>query len=334
MGERLIPSPTGKRSAIMTIQPLSPEDAPAVAAMREAASVHKGEPLGPEARPMFDAMIAATPAAADVRVEAATVGGIAGFWLRPANTRAHAHMLYIHGGGYVLGSAQAITHFAGQIAARVGVDAFVPEYRLAPEHPFPAAIDDAVAAYRGLVADGAQRMVVVGDSAGGGLTLALLSILASDNTKGTVQPLGAAVMSPWTDLALTGESLETRADPDPIFTRSVLQGFADMYLQGQDATDPEASPLHAQLDGLPPIRIDVGDDEVLLADSVRYADRARAAGVDVTLSIWEGMPHVFQSSLGQFLAAEQSVNAISDFLRQRLDALAHAAVPSTPIQGT
>lgn len=302
----------------MTIQPLAPEDAPAAAAMRQAASAHKGEKLGPEARPMFDAMFAATPAAADVRVEPATVGGIAGFWLRPANVQSGAQMLYLHGGGYVLGSAQALTHFAGQIAARAGVDAFVPDYRLAPEHPFPAAIDDAVAAYRGLVADGAERIVVVGDSAGGGLTLSLLSILASNKTKGMVQPVGAAVMSPWTDLALSGDSFETRAEADPIFTRGVLQGFADMYLQGQDATNPKASPLHAELNGLPPIRIDVGDDEVLLADSVCYADRARAAGAEITLSLWEGMPHVFQSSLGRLLAAERSVDAIVDFLRQRL----------------
>jgi acetyl esterase/lipase len=303
---------------MMTIHPLSPEDAPAVAAMRQAASAHKGEALGPEARPMFDAMFAATPAAADVRVEAATIGGIAGFWLRPADARPGARILYLHGGGYVLGSAQALTSFAGQIATRVGADTFVPDYRLAPEHPFPAAIDDAVAAYRGLVAGGAERIVVAGDSAGGGLTLALLSILASDKTRGMVQPAGAAAISPWTDLALTGESFETRADADPIFTRGVLQAFAEMYLQGQDATNPKASPLHARLDDLPPIRIDVGDDEVLLADSIRYADLARAAGVEIKLSIWEGMPHVFQSSLGQFLAAEQSLDAIGDFLRQRL----------------
>ncbi|MFB9979334.1 alpha/beta hydrolase [Mesorhizobium kowhaii] len=313
----------------MTTHPLSPEDAPAVAAMRQAASAHKGEKLGPEARPMFDAMLAATPASADVRVEAATVGGIAGFWLRVPTARPGARMLYLHGGGYVLGSAKGLANFAGQIAARVGADTFVPDYRLAPEHPFPAAIGDAIAAYRGLVAVGAERIVVVGDSAGGGLTLSLLSTITADKTKETVQPVGAAVMSPWTDLALTGDSFETRAEADPIFTRGVLQGFADMYLQGQDATNPKASPLYAELNSLPPIRIDVGDDEVLLTDSSRYADRARAAGVEVTLSVWEGMPHVFQSSIGRFLAAEQSVDAIGDFLRQRLiDASPSISTPS------
>ncbi|QND44604.1 alpha/beta hydrolase (plasmid) [Rhizobium lusitanum] len=318
---------------MIRIHPLSPEDAPAVAAMRQAASAHKGEALGPEARAMFDAMFAATPGAADVWVEAATVGGIAGFWLRVPNARPGARILYLHGGGYVLGSAQALTHFAGQIAVRVGADAFVPDYRLAPEHPFPAAIDDAVAAYRGLVADGAERIIVAGDSAGGGLTLALLSIIAADKAKGAVQPVGAAVMSPWTDLALTGDSFETRAEADPIFTRGVLQAFAHMYLQGQDAGNPKASPLYAELDRLPPIRIDVGDNELLLADSVRYGERARAAGVDITVSVWEGMAHVFQSSLGQFRAAETSVTAIADFLRQRLDAPDAATVPSNPLKG-
>jgi acetyl esterase/lipase len=248
-------------------------------------------------------------------------------------THDRARILYLHGGGYVLGSAQALTHFASQIAARAGADAFVPDYRLAPEHPFPAAIDDAVAAYRGLVAEGPEKIVVVGDSAGGGLALALLSILAADKTEGIAQPVGAAVMSPWTDLTLTGESFGTRAEADPIFTRGVLQASADMYLQGQDAANPKASPIHAQLTGLPPLRIDVGDNEVLLSDSVRYGKRARAAGVDITLSIWEGMAHVFQSSLGQFRAAETSVTAIADFLRQRLDALGAEAVPSNPLKG-
>jgi acetyl esterase/lipase len=315
---------------MMTIHPLAPEDAPAVAAMRQAASAHKGEPLGPEARPMFDAMFAATPAAADVRVEAATVGGIAGFWLRVPNARQGARILYLHGGGYVLGSAQALSNFASQIAARVGADAFLPDYRLAPEHPFPAAINDAVAVHRGLVAEGGERIVLAGDSAGGGLALALLSILASDTTEGMVLPVGAAVMSPWTDLALTGESFKTRAEADPIFTRGVLQGFADMYLQGQDAKNPGASPIYARLDGPPPVRIDVGDDEALFSDSIRYTERAQAAGGEVTLSVWKGMPHVFQSSLGQFRSAEISLNAIAGFLIMRLDAPVDTIFSNSP----
>ncbi len=136
-------------------------------------------------------------------------------------------------------------------------------------------------------------------------------------------------MSPWTDLALTGASFETRAEADPIFTRGVLKEFANAYPHGRDTTEPRTPPLYARLQNLPPIHIDVGNDEVLLDDAVRYADRARAAGVNVTLSVWEGMPHVFQSSLDRFLGAEQSVNAIGEFLRQRLDDSAH---PSTRLE--
>ena len=298
------------------LHPLPPQDTAAIAAMRHAASAHKGEILGPQARPMFDAMLAATPAAVDVRLEPGTVGGVAGWWARPHGAKPGARVLYIHGGGYVVGSARAWANFAGQIAQRAGADAFLPDYRLAPEHPFPAAIEDAAAAYRGLVAQGAERIVVAGDSAGGGLAMALLSILAAES--GTPQPFAAAVMSPFTDLALTGASIESRAEADPIFTRGVLAAFADFYLQGQSAVDPKASPLYAGLAGLPPIRIDVGDDELLLDDSRRYAERARAAGAEVTLSAWTGMPHVFQSGLGHFLAAEQSIDAIGAFLREWL----------------
>lgn len=301
-----------------TIHPLASEDAAFVAAMRQATSAHKGQPLGPEARPMFEAMMAATPAAAGVRIEPATVGGISGFWLRPDKALPTARILHLHGGGYSLGTAQAAIGLASQIASRVGANTFVPDYRLAPEHPFPAAIDDTVAAYRGLVSDGAERIVVTGESAGGGLALALLSIVASEKAKGTLQPSGAAVMSPWLDLTLTGSTFETRAEADPIFTKDVFKAFADAYLNGVDATDPKASPLFGPLEDLPPIRIDVGDDEVLLDDSMRYADRAHAAGTEVALSIWTGMPHVFQSSIDQLHAAEQSVDAIAAFLRQQL----------------
>ena len=310
------------------LHPLAAEDAPVVAAMRQATAQHKGEPMGSEARPMFDAMMAAAPAAEGVRFEPGEVGGVPGWWCRPANANPGRRLLYVHGGGYGLGSALAFRNLASQIAARAKAQAFLPDYRLAPEHPFPAAIEDVLAACRGLLAQGGERIVVAGDSAGGGLTLALLPILHAEG----VHPAGAAVMSPWTDLGLTGASLESRAGADPIFTRSVLQALADSYARSQDRTDPRMSPLYAALDGLPPIRIDVGDDEVLLDDSVRFAARAAEAGVDVSLSIWAAMPHVFQSSLGHLQAANQSLDAIGAFLSSRLDVPAHDATPSTPFK--
>lgn len=301
-----------------TIHPLLPEDAPVVAAMRLATEAHKGEHVGPEARSMFDAMLASTPAASGIQVAPGVVGGTPGIWCRPINSMSGARILFLHGGGYVLGSAAAYANFSGQIAARVGVETFVTDYRRAPEHPFPAAIDDAVAAYRGLVANGIEKIAIVGDSAGGGLTLSLLSILAAERPLGTLQPVAAAVMSPWTDLTLSGPSMKSRAKADPIFTRGVLQVFADFYLQGRDASTPMVSPLFARLSGLPPIRIDVGDDEILLDDAILYAERARVAGVNATLAVWTGMPHVFQSSLGRLRAAEQSMNHIGQFLRDAI----------------
>ncbi|MBW4025480.1 MAG: alpha/beta hydrolase [Proteobacteria bacterium] len=310
------------------MHPLAAEDAPVAAAMRLAIAPHKGEPMGSDARPMFDAMMAAAPAAEGVRFEPGEVGGVPGWWCRPPGADPGRRLLYLHGGGYGLGSAVAFRNLASQIAARAKANAFLPDYRLAPEHPFPAAIEDVVAAYRGLFAQGTGRIVVAGDSAGGGLTLALLPILRAEG----VLPAGAAVMSPWTDLGLTGASLESRADADPIFTRGMLQALADSYVQGSDKTDPRMSPIHAALDGLPPIRIDVGDDEVLLDDSVRFAARAAAARVDVSLSVWAGMPHVFQSSLGHLRAADQSLDAIGAFLSSRLDVPADDATPSTPAE--
>jgi epsilon-lactone hydrolase len=311
------------------LHPLAAEDAPVVAAMRQATAPHKGEAMGPEARPTFDAMMAATPAAASVRFEPGAVGGVAGWWCRPTGADPGRRLLYVHGGGYGLGSAEAFRNLASQIARRARADAFLPDYRLAPEHPFPSAIEDVLAAYRGLLALGDARIVVAGDSAGGGLALALLSILRAEGAL----PAGVAVMSPWTDLGLAGASLESRADADPIFTRGVLQAMADNYAQGADQTDPRMSPLYAPLDGLPPIRIDVGDDEVLLDDSVRFAARAAEAGVDVSLSIWAGMPHVFQSSLGHILAAGRSLDAIGAFLSGRLDAPADDTSSANTLKG-
>jgi acetyl esterase/lipase len=296
--------------------PLAPEDQPVVVAMRQATEPHKGEPWGPEARPMFDEVMAATPAAADVRFEAGRVGGVDGWWCHPAGAASGACLLYLHGGGYNFGSAEAFRNLASQLAVRARADTFIPDYRLAPEHPFPAALDDAETVYRGLVAEGAERVVIAGDSAGGGLTLALLTVLAAE--KGAVLPLGAAVMSPWTDLTLSGTSMRSRAEADPIFTSGVMAALARAY--SDKPADPRVSPLFADVAGLPPIHIEVGDDELLLDDSVRFAERAQAAGVEVSLSIWMGMPHVFQSSFGRLAAAGKSLDAMGAFLAGRLTA--------------
>jgi epsilon-lactone hydrolase len=313
----------------MTIHPMHPEDAPALTAMRAAAFAHKGEPFGPATRPMFDAMIASKQAADGVRAEPGIVGGVPGIWCHPPRATPGANLLFLHGGGYVLGSASAFSNFAGQLATRAGVDTFIPDYRLAPEHPFPAAIDDVVAAYKGLLAAGAAKIALVGDSAGGGLALALISLLVAGRSSGTVQPVAAALMSPWTDLTLSAPSMVTRAAADPIFTRDALQALATYYLQGQDASEPRASPLFAELEGIPPLRIDVGDDEILLDDAVRYADRAARAGVDVDLNVWNGMPHVFPSSYDVWHTAAAAMTAIGVFLSSALGSPCLAGVPAS-----
>lgn len=298
--------------------PLASQDAAIVEAMRLAAAERKGLIFGPEARSAFNAGLAAgTPRSAEVLYRKDVVGGVPGWWCEPADATPGTRLLYLHGGCYVVGSAEALRNFAGQLAIRTRANTFVADYRLAPEHPLPAAIDDAHAVYQGL-ADEAERVVVAGDSAGGGLTLALLAILAGQGDR-THQPHGAAVMSPWTDLALTGASLSTRAEADPVFTKAVLAHFVELYLQGGDPRDPKASPLYGLAPGrAPPIRIDVGDDEVLLDDSLRYAQRLRDANLNVAVHVWAGMPHVFPSAVGRVAAADAAMDGIGAFLRNCL----------------
>jgi acetyl esterase/lipase len=198
---------------------------------------------------------------------------------------------------------------------RAGATAFVPDYRLAPEHPFPAAVVDAEATYRGLLEDGARSVAVVGDSAGGALVLVLLSLLRGTGTA----PVGAVALSPVTDLTLSGLSWEAHATTDLFFTRAQAEALIQAYLAGNDAKDPKASPLFAELSGLPPIRVHVGGDELLLDDSRRYVERAVATGVDARVDVWEGMQHVFQGGgIGTLGAAAESLDAIGAFLRERL----------------
>lgn len=302
--------------------PLAPADRDVMAAMRTRLEPNKGRLLrGPEARPEFDAVKLFTPAFSGVTYEAGTVGGVAGWWCRPATPGAPDQAgLFLHGGAYVLGSAAAFCNLVSQVAGRVGVECFVPDYRLAPEYPFPAAVNDAQAVYQGLVALGKRRIALCGDSAGGGLALVLLALAtrAAAGQPGAVVPRAAVVLSPWTDLALASESMQTRAAADFLLTKQALATNADYYLHDHDTHDPLASPVYGDLAGLPPVQVHVGDAEVLLDDSVRYVERARAAGVTAELHVWEGLTHVFPGSVGTLAAAGQALDMAGVFLAAQL----------------
>jgi epsilon-lactone hydrolase len=173
--------------------------------------------------------------------------------------------------------------------------------------------------YRGLTEDGTSAIAILGDSAGGGLALVLLSIAQAEAlAEGGVAPCAGAAMSPWVDLALAGSSLKDRAEADPFLTVDALTSAAEQYLDGQDPQAPYASPLYGYLRGLPPVQLHAGTDEILLDDARRYAERAGEASVDAAVHVWEGMPHVFQSNIGKLSAADQSLELIGNFLRQRL----------------
>ena len=300
--------------------PLDAEDGSMIARITSAARAQKGARWQVEARRQFDALMEGVSPHDDVTFESGTVGDVPGLWVRPASSRSDEAILYLHGGWFCAGSAKAYRHLVGHIAARAGAKTFVPDYRLAPEHPFPAAVDDALAAYRGMADSGIRRVAVTGDSAGGNLALVLASSVAAKAAPAKAILVAAVAMSPVTDLTLSGASYETRADADPYFTRQQVADLVHSYLGSVDANDPRASPLQGRFSGLPPIRIHVGDDEVLLDDSRRYVERAIAAGIDARLDVWMGMPHGFVAIIGPIKASAQALDAIGMFLADRLRA--------------
>ena len=300
------------------IHPLSPGDSAAMTALRSAVAGMKGKLEGTAARDPFNGVMERVATPGGVTFEADTVGGISGWWARSAQAREGAAILHLHGGWFSWGNAHAFRNLVGHIALTAGVDAFIPDYRLGPEHPFPAAIRDAESCYRGLVERGIKKIVLTGDSAGGTLALVLLSIATAQAASGGITPVAAVVLSPVTDLALTGGSFETRAEADPYFIKSQAAGLVRSYLGETDPKNPLASPLYGNLTGLPAIRVHVGDDEVLLDDSRRYVERAVAAGVDATLDVWLGMAHGFVNGVGTLEAASEALNAIGKFLNERL----------------
>ena len=316
-------SQIGENTAIKeswsVIHPLTPEDSAAMTALRSAVAGMKGKLEGVSARGPFNGIMEHVAAPDGVTFEADTVGGISGWWANPARIRKGAAILHLHSGWFNWGTAQAFRHLVGHIALSAGMDAFIPDYRLAPEHPFPAAVRDTEACYRGLIQSGIKKIVLTGDSAGGTLALVLLSIATKQAASGGVVPVAAVVMSPVTDLALTGESFETRAEADPYFIKSQVVGLVRSYLGESDPKNPLASPLYGDLTGLPPVRVHVGDDEVLLDDSRRYVERAVAAGLDAKLDVWMGMAHGFVNSVGHLQAANQALSAIGAFLSEQLE---------------
>jgi acetyl esterase/lipase len=298
-----------------------PADQAVVEAIRAQSAPFKGMMTGIKARPGYDDMIAAIPGAEGVTYVAATLGGVPGHWCHPASINAAGQaILYLHGGAYVLGSARACRNLAGQFAARTGTKVFVADYGLAPERPFPHGLQDARAVWHALQAEGFTKLAIVGDSAGGGLSLSLLAWASAEAALGRgVAPTAAAVMSPWIDLALTGDSHQTQAEEDPFITANMMQTCAALYLRQTDPRAPEASAVYGKLSGLAPIQIHVGTAEVLLDDSRSYAAAVHAAGGAVEAHVWQDMPHVFLSSFGMLKAGEAAIGMMARFLRQQLN---------------
>jgi monoterpene epsilon-lactone hydrolase len=309
---------TQNTNDFISVHPLDPDDAQFVAKMRVMAAPAKGVSRGVDGRGQFDAFMASVLAPNNVKSEADTIGGVPGTWVRPANARPGSALLHLHGGWFNFGSAVAFANLVGQIAVRIGISAFIPDYRLAPEHPFPAATEDVWACYRGLAQKGYRRIVLTGDSAGGNLALGLAGRIVEASGLPDAELVGVAVFSPVTDLTLSGESYETRADADLLFTRAQVAQLVQAYLGDADPKGPLTSPLAGPVAGLPPVRAHVGDDEVLLDDSRRYVAKAIAADVDAKLDIWMGMPHGFVGRVGTLKAADQAMDAVGVFLANRL----------------
>jgi monoterpene epsilon-lactone hydrolase len=269
-----------------------------------------------ERRAQYERAEKVFPTPPEIKVERVSAPAAPAEWLRPPSAAPGRVVLYLHGGGYVIGSPRSHRHLAAAVAAAAAASALLLDYRLAPEHPYPAAVDDAVAAYRWLLDQGIApgHVVVAGDSAGGGLTVATLLALRE---AGVPLPAGGVCISPWVDLSCGGESYRTKAAVDPIVQRAGVDQMARAYLGDTPPRTPLASPLFADLGGLPPLLIHVGSDEVLLDDAVQLADRARAAGVDATLEVWDRMIHVWHWFLPMLDEAQDAIDGIGRFVRAR-----------------
>jgi monoterpene epsilon-lactone hydrolase len=255
------------------------------------------------------------PAPPELIVEQVNAGGVSCLWARMPGTPAERTILYLHGGAYVVGSAIGYLGFAAALSRAADARVLLVDYRLAPENPHPAALEDAITAYRWLLTSTpAALTVVAGESSGGGLAVALLAALRD---AGDEVPAAVVSISPWVDMTLSGASLDERAHLDPFTSRAGLEMNAGAYLQGQDPSTPSASPLFADLAGLPPTLILIGTNDALLDDSLRLADCARDHGVAVTMSVVDGMYHMWPIMFSFLPEAHQAVEDIGEFVRTR-----------------
>jgi len=255
------------------------------------------------------------------RTLAVNAGGVKAAQISTRASQPDRHVLFLHGGGYIAGSPSLYRQLTWRIASAAQARVLSIDYRLAPEHPFPAALDDAMAAYRWLLAEedgAAERIAVMGDSAGGGLALSLLLRLRDECVS---LPAAAAALSPWTDLALTGRSFRMNAGIDPLLSAEQARRFVHHYLAGTDPCSPYASPLYGEPAGLPPTIIQVGSDEVLLDDAVRMADRMRTSGCRVELEIWPRMPHVWHLFAPMVPEAQRAIEHLGVFITEAMDNL-------------
>ncbi len=271
-----------------------------------------------ELRDRFEEVPQLFPLPADVAVQPDNADGVPVEWVDVPESDRKAVLLYFHGGGYAIGSLNTHRHLVADLARAGGVRGLSVGYQLAPEHPFPAAIEDATAAYRWLLAQGIDpwRIVIGGDSAGGGLTLATLIALRD---AGEPLPAAAVLLSPWTDLAAESESVTSKADVDPMLTPNDLHRYARWYVGDMDTKTPLASPLYAHLSGLPPLLIHVGTAEILLDDAVKLAERARNAGVEVVLDVKEDLIHVWHYFAQLVPEGEESVRDVGAFIRGHIE---------------
>jgi monoterpene epsilon-lactone hydrolase len=270
-----------------------------------------------EQRVIFEEMMAAVPVPADVTTSSRSLGGIPVVEVEVAGADHSGVIFYLHGGAYAIGTAASSVGLASDLARRAGAGLVTVDYRLAPEHPHPAAIDDAVAAYRGLLDSGvaASAIAIAGESAGAGLAAATLVALKH---VGLPQPSGAVLMSPWADLTLSGESISGKATVDPALTPEGLRRRAVDYVAAGDRRAELVSPIFADLTGLPPLLIQAGSHEILLDDATRLAARAAAADVAVGLEVTPGVPHVFQGFAAMLDEGDAALTTAGEFLRAHL----------------